>query len=556
MAEKKDTVYIDVDDEITAIIDKLSKSDSKIVALVLPKRTAALQSIVNMKLLKRAADENSKSPVLITSEKGLLPLAGATGLYVAKNLNSKPEVPNAPDKADLEDEELEEELEPESKELDKDAAVGALAGAAAAGDTIDMEKEDPAAAEAAKSLKDSKKGKKPKGAKGGKKPKIPNFEKFRKKIFIIGGALLGLIVLFILAVVVLPKATITIETDTQAQNANFEFIASPSASEVDESAEVVPAKEVSEKVEETATAPATGQKDLGTKAGGNMTFSIPCSDVQGTPPTIPGGTGVSANGLTYITQNSSALTTPNFNGGCTFTGTTTVKAQKNGDQYNIGAATYSVSGYPDVTGQGSKMTGGSSKIAKVVTSQDVETAKAKIEAKDDVVKKNLQQQLEEDDYYVIDSSFKKSNESTVPSPGVDQEGNEVKVTYSADYSMLGVNQDDLKKLIENSVKDEIDTERQQVQDDGLDDATFTVVSVAENGDATIRLETTAQIGPDIDTDALKEEIRGKKSGETENIVRALPGVKNVEVNYSPFWVGSTPKAADKITIEFKSSNQE
>src|SRR5690554_5492853 len=99
--EKKDTIYIGVDDEITAVIDKLQKSDSKIVALVLPKRAAALQSIVNMKLLKRTADEAGKNPVLITSEKGLLPLAGATGLHVAKNLSSKPEIPAAPDKKEI-----------------------------------------------------------------------------------------------------------------------------------------------------------------------------------------------------------------------------------------------------------------------------------------------------------------------------------------------------------------------------------------------------------------------------------------------------------------------
>ena len=72
----KDTVYIDVDDEITGIIDKIENSENKVVALVLPKRAASLQSIVNMKLLKRSADTAGKNVVLITSEAALLPLAG------------------------------------------------------------------------------------------------------------------------------------------------------------------------------------------------------------------------------------------------------------------------------------------------------------------------------------------------------------------------------------------------------------------------------------------------------------------------------------------------
>ena len=73
----KDTIYIDIDDEITGIIDKVTASNGKIVALVLPKRASVFQSIVNMKLLKRAADSEKKNLVLITSAAGFLPLAGA-----------------------------------------------------------------------------------------------------------------------------------------------------------------------------------------------------------------------------------------------------------------------------------------------------------------------------------------------------------------------------------------------------------------------------------------------------------------------------------------------
>ena len=92
----KDVIYIDVDDEITTIIDKVRSSQSKILALVLPKRATTLQSIVNMKLLKRASDDANKHLVLITGEAGLMPLAANVGLYVAKTLQSKPEIPEVP----------------------------------------------------------------------------------------------------------------------------------------------------------------------------------------------------------------------------------------------------------------------------------------------------------------------------------------------------------------------------------------------------------------------------------------------------------------------------
>src|ERR1700748_992884 len=86
----KEKIYVDVDDEITAIIDKVDTAKGKVVALVLPKRCPVLQSVVNMKLLKRTADNNGKNLVLITNEAGLMPLAGATGLYVASTPTSRP----------------------------------------------------------------------------------------------------------------------------------------------------------------------------------------------------------------------------------------------------------------------------------------------------------------------------------------------------------------------------------------------------------------------------------------------------------------------------------
>ncbi|HSX53017.1 MAG TPA: hypothetical protein VLF90_01450, partial [Patescibacteria group bacterium] len=132
-SKTKSTIYIDVDDEITSIIEKVGDSKHKIVALVLPKRAAVLQSIVNMKLLKRTGDADKKRVVLITSEAGLLPLAGAVGLHVAKTLQSKPAIPPPPDMAskdealvDASDDEPDEE-----PDLDDSKSIGELAGVAA-----------------------------------------------------------------------------------------------------------------------------------------------------------------------------------------------------------------------------------------------------------------------------------------------------------------------------------------------------------------------------------------------------------------------------------------
>ena len=69
---QKDTIYVDVDDEITSVIEKLRDAKHKIVALVLPKRATMLQSIVNMKLFENIFLCIKSSYILVTGKPDIL----------------------------------------------------------------------------------------------------------------------------------------------------------------------------------------------------------------------------------------------------------------------------------------------------------------------------------------------------------------------------------------------------------------------------------------------------------------------------------------------------
>src|SRR3989344_4479895 len=161
-AEKpgKETVYIDLDDEITSIIDKVENTGEKVVALVLPKRAAVLQSIVNMRLLKRAAENAGKNIVLITSDPAILPLAGAAQLHVAKSLHSKPYIPPSPvplhetappPSNEVPEAKTEEEIDETNAKIDYGRSIGELAAGheVEEPETIPLDSEDVAAEEAA-----------------------------------------------------------------------------------------------------------------------------------------------------------------------------------------------------------------------------------------------------------------------------------------------------------------------------------------------------------------------------------------------------------------------
>ncbi len=547
--ETKDTIYIDIDDEITSIIDKMRSSDQKIVALVLPKRATVLQSIVNMKLLKHTAAQSDKNVVLITSEAGLLPLAGAVGLHVAPTLQSKPAIPPPPDSPSALETPIEEDA-PEAPEpkVDKATSVGELAGATAVKaqakeETIDLDNSDEP--------EDKADAGKPKD----KKTKVPNFDRFRKKLLFGGLALVAIIVLWVFAFKSLPKAAITIKTDTSTQEVSPDITVDTDAKSLSPKNAVVPGNLKEIKHSDSQTAAATGEKNIGNKASGTINISQ-CKDSGDEEYS---GVKFTANGKTFSANKTFIVGGATFVGGiCTGagTGSVNVTAIEGGDSYNQDATTYKSTAMPNYyTINGSKMTGGTTNIVKIISQSDVDSAKQKLVSEKDETQQDLQKALQEDGLFAITDTFNGGKTAITASPKVGERGDSVTVSSTTTYTMLGVKEDDLKKVIDESIKAEIDTNKQAVQDYGLSSAAFTVND--KNGNQThISLQTTLAIGPKLDLDDVKQRVAGKKEGDIQNDIGNEPGVKEVIVDYSPFWVSKAPKNTAKITVVIESANEQ
>jgi hypothetical protein len=556
----KETIYVDIDDEITTIIDKVRSSSQKIVALVLPKRATMLQSIVNMKLLKRTADDAKKNLVLITTEAGLLPLAAGVGLYVAKNLQSKPEIPMIPS-ANLAPDDIEEALsmedDPTPAQLDAAKPVGDLAVGSippsAVDETIDMDNDDIAPSQAV--VGGPKKGKKD------SKFKIPNFNRFR--VLLIAG-IAGIIILigaWILCFNILPKATITVKTNASNVTTNLTMTLSTAASSANAANNTVPAQIQQSQKSYSQQVPATGQKDNGTKAIGTVQF-YNCNQLDtlsGNSVTIPAGTGVSANGLTFITKESVTVPGSHFDGtNCkkdVKSSSVDVIAQNAGSQYNISSTTYTVAGFSSAGAQGSNMTGGTSSIVKIVQQADVDSAKQKIAGQDTAaIKQQLVSAFQNVGLYAVQSTFQAGEPSVTSTANAGDQADNVTVNETVTYTMFGAKQVDMHQLVAGAVNKKIDTSKQVILDDGLNTATFTV-QTQDGAKAVIALQDTAVAGPDLKIDKLKPQIAGKKANDASNIIKENPGVTDVNVSYSPFWVSSIPKNTGKISIVIEKPTQ-
>lgn len=550
-ASQKDVIYVDVDDEITAIIEKLQASSGKIIAFVLPKRATVFQSIVNMKLLKRTAESTKKNIVLITSEKSIMPLAGAVGLHVASTLQSKPTIPAAPTQSDTPVSVDEIEVG-EAEETPAKAATGAsvLRPADDAEETIEIDDEPTkpskkaAAAGAAKSFNN--------------KLKVPDFNKFRNKLLLGIGLFALLIIGFVFANVVLPKATVKIKTNNVEIADSIDVVSSPNFTETDTESGEVPGAIKEFKKTEIQKAAATGQKDMGTKASGTASFTAKVSCNVSQPSTLPAGTTITSGNFSFVTETPASFTfTGDIDGSppnlmCNWkTGSVNVVASKPGDSYNLSSRDYSVPGRSGVTGKGSTMKGGTSKIVRVVSQQDIDNLKNKIvEAVNPTANQEVRKLLEDENYFALTDSFTTKDPVVTSNPGVDAEADEVTVSVTLSYTMAGADKEGLEELLKTALEKKINTDQQKILDNGLDSAGIRINSKDDKGEVSFQLDVKATAGIEQNIDDIRQSIAGKKKSEAETVIRSREGVQDVTVSYSPFWVSKVPSNVDKITVEF------
>lgn len=551
-ASNKDTIYIDIDEEITGIIDKVRSSPGKIVALVLPKRASVLQSIVNMKLLKRSADEAKKNLVLITSEAGLLPLAGAVGLHVAKTPQSKPLIPTPPQLDDNLEETIDETGASEFSPANAaNRPVGELAGLTAAGvaaddmETLELDDDEEAAlaASAPPAATDV-----PKKIKKDSKLAVPNFERFRL-LLVVG--ILGLFLLvggLFYALTVLPKAVIAVTTNASNVNVGLDLVLDTAAQKVNPESGAIPAKLASLQKNFTQQSPATGQKNTGDRATGRITLSVTCTKK---PDPIEAGVGVSSNNLTFITSERVILNPAGVDqeGNFICAGKTDVRAQQGGAQYNLPSDTkFTVAGYPSASAVSeNNFSGGTDNIVKVVSQADIDAAKQKITSTDSSVKSELRKQLQGDGLTAITATYVAGAAAFTNTANPGSVADTVTVTATISYSMFGVKSADLESLVRTDIKSQIDTKKQGILNAGLDEAIYKV-GTASNTTAEVKFETTATVGPDVDANELKKQVAGKKGGDVKKLLQGNPGVTDVQIRLSPFFVTSVPKNLEKITI--------
>lgn len=551
--DKKDTIYIDPEDDITGIIDRVNLAKSKIVALVLPKRAQVLHSSVNMRLLKRAAENKGKKLVLISTESSVVKLAAAAQIYIASSLKSKPELPKNTDTEEI-PETVISDNEDENSNIDKSKSIGELAGVPVK-EPIKQKEEEPIELDNVDVTEKDKSADKPK-EKMNKRLKVPSIDKFRNRIFIGVGGLVIIGILYFVGMVILPKATITVKTNTSDLETKFELIAKTDVQTLDVDKKIFPAQLKELKTELSEKVTATGKTDKGNKATGKVTFFNCSKDdkLSDTPRTVPAGTGISSGDKTFITQTAVTIQPSGFTGNTCKSdkpsAEVSVTAAKGGDIYNLAARTYSVNGFATMSAVDSiGMSGGTSKLVSSISQEDVDAVKATLQkGVSDKEKEQLASQIKSAGLFPLSETFLATYEAPLSSPAVGEEATEGTVTLKATFTMLAIKESELVEIIKKSQESNITTATQKIYDNGLSKAKVGQLERKSSGESKLLFTATASVGPFIDTTEMAKEIKGKSAGETKSIIGERPGIDSVEVEYSPFWVYRTPNRLNQINI--------
>lgn len=559
----KDVVYIDVEDDITAIIEKVKSAKEKIVALVPPKRVGVLQSAVNLRLLARTADSNDKRIVLITNNQALVALAASAAIPVAKNLQSKPEVPEITAiQVDDDDDMIDGQQLPVGehaktiikekiveREINKTAKTSRSSSSEDFGDiNIDDDSLD-ATDDTGKKVSFTKDGSVVKD----KKPaaKIPNFDSFRNKLFFGIAAVLLLAGGLVWALVFAPAAKVIVTAATSSENVSFSVnLTSSGATDVEKNTIQTISKTIDKEVEVELTA--TGKDVVGEKAKGAI--ELRRTNVSLLTMTVPAGTKFTSGAYTFVSTESVTLPATRLSGGeeVNDSRTVAVEAANIGADYNLPARSYSAS-LSNVSAQGGNMSGGSSREVTVVSQSDFDTAIEQLdEISDEEAKEELFAEFKNGEIILKDNvAIERSAPESQPAIGAEVSGGKAKLVLKAKYTVMALPKIDVQEFLKSKLTKQLENEAtQRIYDDGIDEVSLSGYLKTDNSE-TVTIATNGSIGPNIDQDFVKNVAKGRSYGDVQYELGRINGVNDVDVQFSYFWVRTVPGSDNKIEVEFK-----
>lgn len=562
-------LYLEPDEEITSVIDRLRTLEDEEVTIVAPKRAGLLQSIINLKLLKHQGEQLGKKLSLVTTDKTGRNLASAVGLTVYQRL---------PEEGDIKEAAVKERggqpvpigfrkhRPPEDSASTGSVPIGYKPGkqpemakrsiasseqeaAPEAPEQPSPEPAEPVSPEVTPPAKTSR----PSLPKISlphpslpsvrlPKPSLPKWKLPRKRwITAVAVALIVLLGGGVAAAAVLPKATITVTPATDPFKTDVPVTFAARAVAPDFAANVLPAKVIDVTRQSSKQVNATGTKEAGGKATGTISVINTLSRTQ----SLVARTRFAApDGRIYRTQ--SAVRVP-ANGQASVT----VTADDAGEAGNLAAGTRMT--IPALSGEGvygqtsAEIAGGTNSATPVVSAADADRARNELAVQAaqeglDEAKAKLAVGNKINDKVTVTTVLDSDINPPVGAPGT-----AFTITGRVKIAYFTYSDSDYQQMLKEDLGPKVPPGSDLVTDKMTQ--VFTTGQASSDRLAGI-VTVSAFTSAGVSRDELKQQITGLTPDEAEQRLRELGKVSNVSVKLSPFWVRKIPERENKVHIEF------
>jgi hypothetical protein len=573
---KRKVLYIDLDEEITSVFERIERLNYDDVYLVIPERAALFQSVVNLSILKKKVEEIGKGLSIITKDPIGMRLAHKAEIPVFDQL-SAPEKP-----------EKEEEEEFEEDNLFNTQPISAVSN--------EVEEERPERLTKKKiSIFDIVREKK--GKTSLSLTRVKHFLEKRKEAemfrepskFAMGapsrksmGALVvaSLVILLLISYVALPGATVTVtpEFNVIEQSVNITF-ANASVYGTDPSigsSHTIAYYPIDMTIENSLTYTSTGQIFGGTNAGGYVTFF---NERETSWPLVALTRIQNEDGIVFRIQESVTIPSGGTDGPGTAQAYVVADEQDaygrvSGERANIEPNSFVLPGLREASQKDlyarsdAPMTGGTTSVTLKVSQEDLNASEALLaatlensvedELEAEVTRRNTLNETNLDlltgwSAFEIDDPY-----VATPTHLLEALQDEFEVTGSIEADGIAFDHDEFVRILEKALNERKSPDKQLIKID-QDSISYEIVEKFESPGqvkitATIKGIEAYDINPETESGAklvkkIKEHIAGKQIKEAEDYVQNLSEINKVKISSWPMWAPTIPTVLENIEVK-------
>lgn len=547
-------IYLEVDEEIPAIIEKIKKAKAREVRLVVPRAAIILQSVINLRLLAKEAVSLDKDIALVTSDSIGRNLASQVGLTLYDHIDDKDPVVftkhQLPNTSEISEIDLNDEDQPKPT-----IPVHHFQDVKAQGDEVEDDpvpaKEDSPSGVAQPaeptpkphtyhSIDESIIGQ-------GQTTSRPGWVRRHKKPLIIISIVVALVL--IAGYILIPTATVTLQVlgETVTKQATLTVATKDKLGDVASDKNPLMGTLLSAKKDSSSSFNATGQKNIGSKAKGTITLYNSWSQ---DPQSFSAGVRLTKDGKTFTLSSDvkipGATLTLNQGNVVTNPGTidATIIATDPGDDSNVVAGKFTIMDIDKgkqstIYGQSNAaLTGGTTTTVNVVSAEDLANAKNKVAGDTlNVAKTDLKKQADNAKLLLLDSAIEPSADNPTSSSNEGDQVNQFTISDSLTVKALVFSEDDFRKAFIAAVLTSLPSDKTLALSDKDEISTKVSEQHYDQNKILLNATITTTLSPKYTDDEIRGILKGKSIAKARTIIGNDQRFEGVSFEFKPTWLG-------------------